>query len=127
MATHQFPVPEPEQSQPTPTIRIAGSRREYRGNAELSIDVEKHTQNWDQALRETQSWAEAEKSKNSQEFDAKWKSAKQIVDARVQSLRNLVASGTVLEGEAEILVGNSDRLRQSFLRTKESVKGEEEQ
>jgi cyclic beta-1,2-glucan synthetase len=127
MATHQSPVPEPEQSQPTPTIRLAGSRREYRGNAELSIDVEKHTQNWDQALRETQSWAEAEKSKNSQEFDAKWKSAKQIVDARVQSLRNLVASGTVLEGEAEILVGNSDRLRQSFLRTKESVKGEEEQ
>jgi cyclic beta-1,2-glucan synthetase len=126
MATQQFPVPEPEQSLPAPAVRIGGSRKDYSGSPAQAADDENQVQTWEQALHEAQSWAVCDTSKNSPEFEAKWKAAKLRVSSKVQALRNQVAAGTVLEGEAEILVGNSDRLRQSFLRTKESVQSEEE-
>jgi len=70
------------------------------------------------AILEAQSWRLAKKSRSSSALKMKWEEAETSIEAGLQILRNLVASGHKLHGEPEMLFANANLLRQSLGQTR---------
>src|SRR5262249_2885460 len=114
MATQQHPAFDSN-----PTLAAGGSLRtsawhkdfcakEPRSAGRVSYDQLRVA-----ALVESQSWKVLDKGKSARNGSAltlKWDEAKTSVEKNLQILRNLVSTGHKLQGDAEILLANSNIL-----------------
>ena len=123
MATQQHPAFDP--SRPLPSneaLRNAGWKKDYCGSAQQHKGNVHYGQIWLGAILEAQSWKVREESKRIPVFEAKWESIKESIDAKMQVLRDFTLAGNQPTGEAEVLLGNSNVLRQALQQTKPVVR-----
>jgi cyclic beta-1,2-glucan synthetase len=123
MATQHYPGLDS-----TPSLLGAGSlrdgarRKEYCGSAARYRGTVQYGQLWLGALLEAWSWKVRPKSTRIPAFEAKWQEAADSIETRCEILRSLASAGNRLREDAAVLLGNSDRLRQSLQRTKEAIR-----
>ncbi len=123
MATQQHPAFDP--SRPLPSneaLRNAGWKKDYCGSAQQRKANVHYGQIWLGAILEAQSWKVRDENKRIPVFEAKWESIRESIDAKMQVLRNFTSAGNELTGEAEVLLGNSNVLRQALQQTKPVVR-----
>jgi cyclic beta-1,2-glucan synthetase len=119
MATQQHPAFDPNQSlPPNGALRNSGWKKDYCGSASQRSGNVHYGQLWMGAILEAQSWKLREENGRIPAFEAKWESAKESIETNMQVLRNLTSSGSKLQSDAEILLGNSTALRQGLQQTK---------
>ena len=122
MATQHYPGFESSASLPgTGALRDGARRKEYCGSTPRRRGNVQYGQLWLGALLEAQSWKVRDKSTRIPGFEVKWEEAAESIETRCEILRNLASAGNRLREDAAILLGNSDRLRQSLQRTKEAI------
>jgi cyclic beta-1,2-glucan synthetase len=125
MATKQHPAFD---SDSNPTIAMGGSLRtaawskDHCALAPRSAEKAHYGRLWMAAILEAQSWKERTKGKNAPVLKTKWEEAKTSIETNSQILRNTVATGHKLDGDAEILLANSNILRQSLEETDRVVR-----
>jgi len=123
MATQHYPGFESSASLAgAGALRDGARRKEYCGSTPRSHGNVQYGQLWLGALLEAQSWKVREKNTRIPGFEAKWEEAAESIETRCEILRNLASAGNRLREDAAILLGNSDRLRQSLQRTKEAIR-----
>ena len=118
MATQQHPAFDP--SHPLPpngALRNSGWKRDYCGSTVKHENIHSD-QLWLGAILEAQSWKARVETGRMPVFEAKWDKTKESIEAKAQVLRNFTAAGNQLQGDAEILLGNSTGLRQALQQTK---------
>src|ERR1700676_3319622 len=79
------------------------------------------------AFLEAWSWKVRSKSSRIPAFEAKWDEVADAMETKCEILRSLASPGDRLHEDAVVLLGNSDRLRQSLQRTKEAIREASEQ
>jgi len=122
MATQQHPALDPNPSlQSAGAPRNAAWRKDYCGSAPRRSENVHYGQLWLGAILEAQSWKVRDNGKRIPALATKWEGAKESIETNCQILRNLVSDGRKLRGDAEMLLGNSNVLRQSFQDTKRVV------
>src|SRR5580700_11043302 len=118
MATQQQPAFDPNQPLPSNgALRNSRWKKDYCGSTAKHGNVH-YGQLWLGAILEAQSWKVRDEKGRIPAFEAKWETTKELVEAKLQELRNLASSENELQGDAEILLGNSTALRQSLQQTK---------
>jgi cyclic beta-1,2-glucan synthetase len=118
MATQQHPAFDPNHPLPSNgALRNSGWKKDYCGSAAKRGDVH-YGQLWLGAVLEAQSWKVRDDKGRAPAFEAKWERTKESIETKMQVLRTLTSSENQLEGDAEILLGNSTGLRQSLQQTK---------
>src|SRR5580700_1333161 len=118
MATQQHPAFDPNHPLPSNgALRNSGWKKDYCGSAAKRGDVH-YGQLWLGAVLEAQSWKVRDDKGRDPAFEAKWERTKESIETKMQVLRTLTSSENKLEGDAEILLGNSTGLRQSLQQTK---------
>lgn len=123
MATQQYPALDLNQPlPPCASLRNAGWRKDYCGQAPRRSGNVHHGQLWLGAFLEAQSWKARDTSKRVPALEAKWEGAKESIETSCQMLRNLASAGHQLRGEAEVLLGISNLLRQNLQQTKRAVR-----
>jgi cyclic beta-1,2-glucan synthetase len=128
MATQHYPGLESGQSLPgADSLRDGARRKEYCGSTTRHRGTVQYGQLWLGAFLEAWSWKVREKNTRIPAFEAKWQETADSIETRCEILRNLAAAGNRLREDAAILLGNSDRLRQSLQRTKEAIREAGEQ
>ena len=118
MATQQHPAFDP--SHPLPpngALRNSGWKKDYCGSTAKRENVS-FDQLWLGAILEAQSWKAREEKVRIPAFEAKWDKTKESIETKAQVLRNVTIAGNQLQGDAEILLGNSTGLRQALQQTK---------
>src|SRR4029077_8771274 len=125
MATKQHPAFD---SDSNPAIALGGSLRtaawsnDHCALAPRSAEKVHYGQLWMAAILEAQSWKARTKGKNPPVLMSKWEEAKTSIETNSQILRNFVTTGHKLGGDAEILLANSNILRQSLEETDRAVR-----
>jgi cyclic beta-1,2-glucan synthetase len=123
MATQHYPGFDSSASLPgAGALRDGARRKEYCGSTQRCRGNVQYGQLWLGAILEAQSWKVRDKSARIPGFEAKWEEAAESIETRCEILRNLASAGNRLREDAAILLGNSDRLRQSLQRTKEAIR-----
>jgi cyclic beta-1,2-glucan synthetase len=123
MATQHYAGFDSSPSLPgTGAPRDGARRKEYCGSTPKCRGNVQYGQLWLGALLEAQSWRVRDKSTRIPAFEAKWEETAESIETRCEILRNLASAGNRLREDAAILLGNSDRLRQSLQRTKEAIR-----
>jgi cyclic beta-1,2-glucan synthetase len=118
MATQQQPAFDPNQPVPSNgALRNSRWKKDYCGSTAKHGNVH-YGQLWLGAILEAQSWKVQDEKGRIPGFEAKWETTKELIEAKLQELRNLASSENELQGDAEILLGNSTALRQSLQQTK---------
>jgi cyclic beta-1,2-glucan synthetase len=119
MATQQHPAFDPNQTfPPNSALRSAGWKRDYCGSAVRRSETVPYGRLWIGAILEAQSWKVRKENNGIPTFEAKLEATKESIEARLQELRSLTASGYNLMGDAEVLFGNATSLYQSFQQLK---------
>jgi cyclic beta-1,2-glucan synthetase len=121
MATQQQAAFDPNLPLSAGSVRTAAWRKDACASAPRRSGNVHEGQLWLAAVLEAQSWKVRSKGKKMAALVAKWDEAKQSIESNTQILRNLIASGRKLEGDAEILQANSNLLRQSLQDTERVV------
>src|SRR5262249_49069464 len=119
MATQQHPAFDSESN----PLQLGGSVRanvwtkDYCAIAPRSVERIHYGQLWMAAILEAQSWKAKEKGKNPPVLKTKREEAKASIETVSQMLRDAVATGHRATSDAEILLANSNLLRQAFEQT----------
>jgi cyclic beta-1,2-glucan synthetase len=122
MATQQHPAFDP--SHPLPSnggLRNSGWKKDYCGSA-IAHEKVHYGQLWLGAVLEAQSWKARDDKGRIPAFEAKWETTKESIETKIQVLRNFTTAGNEVNGDAEILMGNSTALRQGLQQTKLPVR-----
>jgi cyclic beta-1,2-glucan synthetase len=123
MATQQHPAFDSNAlAESSVSLRNVAWRKDSLASAPRRNGNVHYGQLWLAAILEANSWEAQEKRQRLAVLDAKRKSAKESIENKCQALRELVSSGHKLEGDAEILLSNSNILRQSFEETKRAFR-----
>jgi cyclic beta-1,2-glucan synthetase len=123
MATQQHPAFDPNQPlPPNGAPRNSGWKKDYCGSASRNKGNVHYGQLWLGAILEAQSWKARDDKGRIPGFEAKWEKTKESIEATTQALRNLTSAGNKLQGDGEILLGNSTGLRQGLQQTKQPVR-----
>ena len=123
MATQQHPAFDPNQPLPPDgALRSSGWKKDYCGSASRRSGKVHYGQLWLGAILEAQSWKSREENSRIPAFEVKWEKTKESIEAGTQALRNLTSSGNKLQGDGEILLGNSTGLHQALQQTKQPVR-----
>jgi hypothetical protein len=122
MATQPHPAFDPNHPLPSNgELRNSRWKKDYCGSSAKHGNVH-YGQLWLGAVLEAQSWKARDEKGRIPAFEAKWESTKELIEAKTQQFRNLTSAGKELQGDAEILLGNSSALRQSLQQTKVPIR-----
>lgn len=123
MATQQHPAFDPNQPlPPNGAPRNSGWKKDYCGSASRTKGIVHYGQLWLGAILEAQSWKARDDKGRIPGFEAKWEKTKESIETTTQALRNLTSAGNKLQGDGEILLGNSTGLRHGLQQTKQPVR-----
>jgi cyclic beta-1,2-glucan synthetase len=126
MATQQHPAVDSNLPLAAGSARTATWRKDACASAPRRNTGKVHEgQLWLAAILEAQSWKARSKGRAGV-LATKWDEAKDSIEANSQILRNVVAAGRKLQGDAEILLANSNLLRQALQETERAVEKADE-